>query len=106
MGDFSWWILRHLPSDNLLVGFICRALDVPPKFFWTKSQVQLFDNRVGNVSQNLHCYRDAKFHLSTGWETIYYSPFFALIKKILLLHFQKDVKVQNNKVTEEAENAE
>lgn len=37
----------------LLVGFILSftnwALDVPPKFFWTKSRVQLFDNRVGNT---------------------------------------------------------
>ncbi|MBR5704272.1 MAG: hypothetical protein IKX45_08485 [Bacteroidales bacterium] len=24
-------------------------LDVPPRFFWTKSRVELFDNRVGNA---------------------------------------------------------
>lgn len=36
-----------------LAGFVHRfthwALDVPSKFFWTKSRVQLFDKRVGNA---------------------------------------------------------
>ena len=34
---------------GFILGFTNWALDVPPKFFWTKSRVQLFDNRVGNT---------------------------------------------------------
>ena len=34
---------------GFILGFTNWALDVPPKFFWTKSRVQLFDNRVGNA---------------------------------------------------------
>ena len=34
---------------GFVLGFTNWALDVPPKFFWTQSRVQLFDNRVGNA---------------------------------------------------------
>ena len=34
---------------GFILGFTNWALDVPPKFFWTKSRVQLFDKRVGNA---------------------------------------------------------
>ena len=37
-------------KKHLHVLFVVKlALDIPPKFFWTKSRVQLFDNRVGNA---------------------------------------------------------
>ena len=34
---------------GFIIGFTNWALDIPPKFFWTKSRVELFDNRVGNA---------------------------------------------------------
>ncbi|MDD6184391.1 MAG: hypothetical protein PUB29_02045 [Bacteroidales bacterium] len=38
-----------LALAGFILGFTNWALDVPPKFFWTKSRVQLFDNRVGDA---------------------------------------------------------
>ena len=34
---------------GFIIGFTNWAKDVPPRFFWTKSRVELFDNRVGNA---------------------------------------------------------
>lgn len=34
---------------GFILGFTNWALDVPPRFFWTKSRVDLFDNRIGNA---------------------------------------------------------
>ena len=42
-------IAGGLALAGFVLGFTNWALDVPPKFFWTKSRVQLFDNRVGNA---------------------------------------------------------
>ena len=39
----------RLALAGFVLGFTKWALDVPPKLFWTKSRVQLFDNRVGNA---------------------------------------------------------
>ena len=38
-----------LALAGFVLGFTNWALDVPPRFFWTKSRVELFDNRVGNA---------------------------------------------------------
>ena len=38
-----------LALAGFILGLTNWALDVPPKLFWTKSRVQLFDNRVGNA---------------------------------------------------------
>ena len=38
-----------LALAGFAIGFTNWALDVPPRFFWTKSRVELFDNRVGNA---------------------------------------------------------
>ena len=38
-----------LALAGFILGFTNWAIDVPPRFFWTKSRVELFDNRVGNA---------------------------------------------------------
>ncbi|MBQ3750069.1 MAG: hypothetical protein II865_02025 [Bacteroidales bacterium] len=44
------YVLVGVPElVGFILGFTNWALDVPPKFFWTKSRVQLLDNRVGNA---------------------------------------------------------
>ena len=46
---YVYIIAGALALAGFILGFTNWALDVPPKFFWTKSRVELFDNRVGNA---------------------------------------------------------
>jgi len=46
---YVYIIAGVLALVGFIIGFTNWALDVPPKFFWTKSRVELFDNRVGNA---------------------------------------------------------
>ena len=44
------YVLVGVPElVGFILGFTNWVLDVPPKFFRTKSRVQLLDNRVGNA---------------------------------------------------------
>ena len=49
IGTHVYVVAGGLALAGFVLGFTNWALDVPPKFFWTKSRVQLFDNRVGNA---------------------------------------------------------
>ena len=49
IGMHVYVLAGGLALAGFILGFTNWALDVPPKFFWTKSRVQLFDNRVGNA---------------------------------------------------------
>ncbi len=49
VGTHVYVLAGGLALAGFILGFTNWALDVPPKFFWTKSRVQLFDNRVGNA---------------------------------------------------------
>ena len=49
IGTHVYVLAGGLALAGFILGFTNWALDVPPKFFWTKSRVQLFDNRVGNA---------------------------------------------------------
>jgi len=49
IGTHVYFLAGGLALAGFILGFTNWALDVPPKFFWTKSRVQLFDNRVGNA---------------------------------------------------------
>ena len=49
IGTHVYVIAGVIALAGFVLGFTNWALDVPPKFFWTKSRVQLFDNRVGNA---------------------------------------------------------
>ncbi|MBR3572242.1 MAG: hypothetical protein IKN99_03225 [Bacteroidales bacterium] len=49
IGTYVYVLAGGLALAGFILGFTNWALDVPPKFFWTKSRVQLFDNRVGNA---------------------------------------------------------
>ena len=49
IGTHVYVLAGVLALAGFILGFTHWALDVPPKFFWTKSRVQLFDNRMGNV---------------------------------------------------------
>ncbi len=49
IGTHVYALAGGLALAGFILGFTNWALDVPPKFFWTKSRVQLFDNRVGNA---------------------------------------------------------
>ena len=49
IGTHVYFLAGGLTLAGFILGFTNWALDVPPKFFWTKSRVQLFDNRVGNA---------------------------------------------------------
>ena len=49
IGTHLYVLAGGLTLAGFVLGFTNWALDVPPKFFWTKSRVQLFDNRVGNA---------------------------------------------------------
>jgi len=49
IGTHVYVLAGGLALAGLILGFTNWALDVPQKFFWTKSRVQLFDNRVGNA---------------------------------------------------------
>ena len=46
---YVYIIAGGLALAGFILGFTNWALDVPPRFFWTKSRVELFDNRVGNA---------------------------------------------------------
>ena len=53
-GDFDIEPYMYIIGGaSALVGFILGltnwALDIPPKFFWTKSRVELLDNRFSNA---------------------------------------------------------
>ena len=49
IGTHVYVLAGGLALAGFILGFTNWALDVPPKLFWTKSRVQLFDNRVGNA---------------------------------------------------------
>ena len=49
IGTHVYLLAGGLALAGFILGFTNWALDVPPKLFWTKSRVQLFDNRVGNA---------------------------------------------------------
>ncbi|MBO7492578.1 MAG: hypothetical protein J6T87_00360 [Bacteroidales bacterium] len=49
IGMHVYVLAGGLALAGFILGFTNWALDVPPKFFWTQSRVQLFDNRVGNA---------------------------------------------------------
>ena len=49
IGTHVYVLAGALALAGFVLGFTNWALDVPPKFFWTKSRVQLFDNRMGNA---------------------------------------------------------
>jgi hypothetical protein len=49
IGAHVYVVAGGLALAGFVLGFTNWALDVPPKFFWTKSRVQLFDNHVGNA---------------------------------------------------------
>ncbi len=49
IGAHVYVLAGGLALAGFVLGFTNWALDVPPKLFWTKSRVQLFDNRVGNA---------------------------------------------------------
>lgn len=49
IGTHVYVLAGGLALAGFILGFTNWALDVPPKFFWTKSRVQLFDNHVGNA---------------------------------------------------------
>ena len=46
---YVYIIAGVLSLAGFILGFTNWALDIPPRFFWTKSRVELFDNRVGNA---------------------------------------------------------
>lgn len=46
---YMYILAGALALVGLAIGFTNWALEIPPKFFWTKSRVELFDNRVGNA---------------------------------------------------------
>ena len=49
IGTHVYVLAGGLALAGFVLGFTNWALDVPPKFFWSKSRVQLFDNRVDNA---------------------------------------------------------
>ena len=49
IGTHVYVLAGGLALAGFILGFTNWALDVPPRFFWTKSRVELFDNRVGNA---------------------------------------------------------
>ena len=38
-----------LAAIGLIVGWSAWGREVPPRWFWVKSKLELFDNRVGNA---------------------------------------------------------
>ena len=49
IGTHVYVLAGGLALAGFILGFTNWALDVLPKFFWTQSRVQLFDNRVGDA---------------------------------------------------------
>ena len=51
-GGFEWYefiVGVILAVLGLIVGWSTWGREVPPRWFWVKSKLELFDNRVGNA---------------------------------------------------------
>ena len=51
-GGFEWYefiVGVILAVLGLIVGWSTWGQEVPPRWFWVKSKLELFDNRVGNA---------------------------------------------------------
>lgn len=50
IGDLEawfWWVSLGCFVPGIIFGILAWHYDVPPRWYWTKSQIDLFDNAVG-----------------------------------------------------------